>query len=76
MTLVGSKEDCDLCLDGDEVARLHCVLALTDDVILLRDLDTDHVRVNGQRVRRAVLLPNDTVAFGSREFRVQYEDDT
>jgi predicted component of type VI protein secretion system len=73
MTLVGRKADCDFPLQGDEVAELHCVFALVDGMLLLRDLDTDAVCVNNQRVRRAVLLHNDIVRIGSSEFRVRYE---
>jgi predicted component of type VI protein secretion system len=73
MTLVGRKADCDFRLDADGVAELHCVLALADGLVLLRDLDTDHIRVNNRRVRRAVLMHNDAVRIGSCEFRVNYE---
>jgi hypothetical protein len=73
MTLVGRKADCDLPLNAHGVADLHCVLAISDGLVLLRDLDTDRVHVNGQRVRRAVLLHNDVVRFGGWEFRVHYE---
>lgn len=73
MTLVGAKAGCDFQIDDEAVAPQCCVLALADGYLLLRDLDTDCIRVNGQRVRRAVLLDNDRVAIAGREFRVQYE---
>jgi hypothetical protein len=60
-------------VDGNEVASLCCVLAQADNFLLLRDLDTDSIRVNGQPVRRAVLLPDDRLTIGGCEFRVQYE---
>jgi hypothetical protein len=70
LTLVGSKEGCDFRVQGEEVAPVCCVLALSDGLLLLRDLETDSLRVNGQRVRRAILLPNDRLTIGNREFRV------
>jgi hypothetical protein len=73
MSLVGAKENCDLQVEGDGVAPLCCVLALTDGLLLLRDLDTDTIRVNGQRVRRAALLANDRLTVAGREFQVHYE---
>ena len=73
MVLVGSKSDCDIRIEGEGVPAMCCVVALTDDLVLLRDLDTDAIRVNGQRLRRAVLLPDDRLSIGSREFLVRYE---
>jgi hypothetical protein len=73
MILIGSKPGCDFLVGGEGVPALCCVLALVDDLVLLRDLDTDSVRVNGQRVRRAVLLPSDRLSIASCEFTVQYE---
>jgi pSer/pThr/pTyr-binding forkhead associated (FHA) protein len=55
---------------------MHCVIVKTDGLLLLRDLgSTNGTRVNGQRVRRAALLPNDQVAFASFKFRVMFGPD-
>ena len=71
LLVVGRKEDCDLRLDHKGVSKLHCVIVKTDGLLVLRDLgSTNGTRVNGQRVRRAALLPNDRLAFGSLHFRV------
>ncbi len=71
MTLVGRGEGCDLRLEHKSVSKLHCVLVKTDGLILLRDLgSTNGTRVNGQRVRRAALLPNDLLNIASLKFRV------
>jgi len=71
VTLVGRKEDCDLRLEHKSVSKLHCVLVKTDGLILLRDLgSTNGTRVNGQRVRRAALLPNDKVTIAGFQFKV------
>src|SRR5215468_9290318 len=73
ITLVGRKEDCDLRLDHKSVSKLHCVLVKTDGLLLLRDLgSTNGTRVNGQRVRRAALLPNDQLAIAGYKFRVHF----
>jgi pSer/pThr/pTyr-binding forkhead associated (FHA) protein len=73
LTLVGRKEDCDLRLDHKSVSKLHCVIAKTDGLLLLRDLgSTNSTRVNGQRVRRAALLPNDQLTIANYKFRVQF----
>src|SRR5438105_12759976 len=71
MTLVGRKEECDLRLDHKSVSKVHCVLVKTDGLLLLRDLgSTNGTRVNGTRVRRAALLPNDKISFANFHFRV------
>jgi pSer/pThr/pTyr-binding forkhead associated (FHA) protein len=73
MTLIGRKEDADVRLDHKSVSKMHCVIVKTDGLLLLRDLgSTNGTRVNGQRVRRAALLPNDQVAFASFKFRVSF----
>src|SRR5262245_27585761 len=73
LTLVGRKEECDLRLDHKSVSKLHCVLVKTDGLLLLRDLgSTNGTRVNGQRVRRAALLPNDQVMIAGFKFRVHF----
>jgi pSer/pThr/pTyr-binding forkhead associated (FHA) protein len=76
LTLVGRKEDCDLRLDHKSVSKMHCVLVKTDGLLLLRDLgSTNGTRVNGQRVRRAALLPNDQLTIAHFKFRVQLGPD-
>src|SRR5262249_16747871 len=71
MVLVGRREECDLNIDHKSVSKLHCVLVKTDGLLLVRDLgSTNGTRVNGQRVRRAALLPNDQLHVASVKFRV------
>ena len=71
LTLVGRKEDCDLRLDHKSISKQHCVIVKTDGLLLLRDLgSTNGTRVNGQRVRRAALLPNDQLSIANFKFRV------
>ena len=71
VTLVGRKEDCDLRLEHKSVSKLHCVIVKTDGLLLVRDLgSTNGTRVNGQRIRRAALLPNDKVTIASFHFKV------
>ncbi len=73
LTLVGRKEECDLRLDHKSVSKMHCVLVKSDGLLLLRDLgSTNGTRVNGHRVRRAALLPNDELTIAGYKFRVQF----
>src|SRR5947209_12234996 len=71
LTIVGRKEECDLRLEHKSVSKMHCVIVKTDGLLLLRDLgSTNGTRVNGTRVRRAALLPNDQVSIAHFTFRV------
>ena len=73
LTLVGRKEDCDLRLEHKSVSKMHCVIVKTDGLLLLRDLgSTNGTRVNGQRIRRAALLPNDHLTIAKYKFRVHF----
>jgi pSer/pThr/pTyr-binding forkhead associated (FHA) protein len=71
LVIIGRKEDCDLRLEHKSVSKMHCVIVKTDGLLLLRDLgSTNGTWVNGTRVRRAALLPNDQVSIAHFKFRV------
>jgi len=73
MTLIGRTEGCDVRLEHKSVSKMHCVIVKTDGLLLLRDLgSTNGTRVNGQRVRRAALLPNDQLTIATFKFRVAF----
>src|SRR3954449_3696931 len=76
LTVVGRKEECDLRLEHKSVSKMHCVIVKTDGLLLLRDLgSTNGTRVNGTRVRRAALLPNDQLSIANYKFRVHLGPD-
>lgn len=76
LVLVGRKDDCDIQLDHKSVSKQHCVIVKTDGLLLLRDLgSTNGTRVNGQRIRRAALLPNDQLNIASLRFKVAFSAD-
>ncbi len=73
LTLLGRDEDCDIRFEQKSISKLHCVIVKMDGVLLLRDLgSTNGTRINGQRVRRAAILPNDILALANVKFRVLY----
>jgi predicted component of type VI protein secretion system len=71
LLVVGRREDCDLRLEHKSVSKIHCVIVKTDGLLMLRDLgSTNGTRVNGTRVRRAALLPNDQLNIAGYKFRI------
>src|SRR5207245_324218 len=71
LIVIGRKEECDLRLEHKSVSKMHCVIVKTDGMLMLRDLgSTNGTRVNGTRVRRAALLPNDQLCIAHYKFRV------
>jgi pSer/pThr/pTyr-binding forkhead associated (FHA) protein len=73
LTLFGRDEDCDFRLNQKGVSKLHCVVVKTDGLLLVRDLgSTNGTRVNGQRIRRAALLPNDQLSIANIAFQVKF----
>jgi pSer/pThr/pTyr-binding forkhead associated (FHA) protein len=75
LVVVGRSDDCEVRIDHKSVSKRHCVLVTTDGLVLVRDLgSTNGTRVNGQRVRRAALLPNDQFAVAGFKFVVLFGD--
>jgi predicted component of type VI protein secretion system len=73
VTIVGRKDECDVAIDHKSISKQHCALVKTDGLIFVRDLgSTNGTRVNGQRVRRAALVPNDEIAFAAIKYRVAF----
>ncbi len=75
LTLIGRGDDCDLQIDHKSVSKRHCVLVKTDGLVLIRDLgSTNGTRVNGQRVLRGSLLPNDDLSVANFRFTLKFGD--
>lgn len=73
LVLFGRDEDCDIRMDHKSISKLHCVIVKTDGLVFIRDLgSTNGTRVNGQRVRRAALLPNDRVALANFKYQIKF----
>ena len=70
---VGRKPECDLMLKFPDVSSRHCELTFEDGYWVVTDKgSTNGVKVNGIRVRRKVVLPQDRLSVASQRFVVHY----
>ena len=73
---IGRQDDNDICLDDETVDRYHAVIERTaDDAFMISDVsgpDSQGVKVNGERRRRAVLAAGDTIDVGAARLRVAF----
>jgi pSer/pThr/pTyr-binding forkhead associated (FHA) protein len=84
--LVGRRSACDVTLKFADVSSRHCILTYDDGFWVADDCGSRNgVRVNGERVERKVLYPEDRISFASHRFVIHYtpegslppsEDDT
>lgn len=69
--LLGRHAECDIQLHSGKVSRRHCVIAIVNDELLIRDLgSTNGIRINGQRVTDGPLRDGDEVTIGNFSYRV------
>jgi len=72
--LLGRHQECDVQIDSRKISRRHCCIAQVENTLLIRDLDsTNGIKVNGERVREAHLVPGDEVTIGNLRYRVVSE---
>jgi adenylate cyclase len=70
---MGRRESCDICLKFPNVSGLHCELQYRSGHWILKDLNsTNGVKVNGIRVAKKVLHPEDTITIAKRSFVIKY----
>lgn len=70
--LLGRHAECDVQLHSGKVSRRHCVIAVVNEALVIRDLgSTNGVRINGERKIEGVLNDGDEVAIGNFCYRVR-----
>jgi pSer/pThr/pTyr-binding forkhead associated (FHA) protein len=71
-TTVGRAPECDICLNGSGISRMHARLRPLDYGIEVEDLkSTNGSFLNGQRVTVAIARIGDEIAFDELRFRVE-----
>jgi adenylate cyclase len=70
---VGRRASCDICLVFPNISGTHCELVYSEGTWIIRDLNsTNGIKVNGNRVQRKLLRPDDIITIGKREFVIHY----
>jgi hypothetical protein len=65
---IGREGDVDFCVPHPSVSRCHCEVWLTDDAVLVRDLDSRNgTFIEGERVQEAELTQGQTLRVGDIE---------
>lgn len=71
---VGRLESCDICLRLPNVSKTHCRFIFHNGFWWIEDLgSTNGVKVNGVRVTRKVLHPEDTITIAKRTYAIDYD---
>jgi FHA domain len=65
------RKGCDLILDNRLVSRRHAELKQLDDKLIIEDLESKNgTKVNGKKIRREFIAPNDIVSIGPISVRI------
>jgi Protein of unknown function (DUF3662)/FHA domain len=73
-TTIGRSRECDIVIDDPNVSRKHAEVRRTIDGWTVVDLEsTNGIKVNGRRVREAVLSPGDEITLGLVSIRFDEE---
>jgi pSer/pThr/pTyr-binding forkhead associated (FHA) protein len=76
VTVIGRRQECDLCIPLTVISRRHCELSRDQDVLRVRDLGSKNgTYVNGQKVPEASLKPGDTLRIGPVSFGIQIDNE-
>ena len=74
VTIIGRRQDCDLCVPLMVISRRHCALNMDGGVLTIRDLGSSNgTFVNGERIDEVNLSAGDKVSIGPLTFVVQID---
>lgn len=73
LTLLGQSPGCDVRLNVEQIAPLHCALFHTPSGVLLRDVSTKGgIRVNDQSIKECLLRDGDQIQIGPFRFLLKW----
>lgn len=74
VTVIGRREDCDLCIPLMIVSRKHCQLNIEEDTLNVRDLGSRNgTFINGRQIEASAVAPGDRIKIGPVSFAVQID---
>jgi pSer/pThr/pTyr-binding forkhead associated (FHA) protein len=74
--MIGRDAAADVCLEDSWVSHFQCIIDQDGTTLQVLDLGSRNgTFVNGVRIKRADLMPGNTLTVGRGEFVVQYERD-
>jgi pSer/pThr/pTyr-binding forkhead associated (FHA) protein len=72
--LIGRSQTAHVRLDGADLAEFQCMIERDEGSLSVADIAGGlGTSVNGHRIRRASLMPGDTLRVGKNDFMVEYE---
>ena len=72
VTVIGRRQDCDLCIPMMNISRRHCQINQDQNLLTIRDLGSRNgTIVNGQKIDETQLKPGDSVSIGTLDFHVK-----
>lgn len=70
---VGRRDSCDICLRFPNVSSFHCEFTFKNGCWIIEDNGSKNgVKVNGDRISKKVLHPNDLVSIAKHDFTLEY----
>jgi pSer/pThr/pTyr-binding forkhead associated (FHA) protein len=74
VTVIGRRQDCDLCIPLMVVSRKHCEINKTREALIIRDLGSSNgTYLNGKRITEAEVKPGDYLQIGPLAFGLQID---
>lgn len=74
ITIIGRRQDCDLCIPLMSVSRRHCQLNSNKETLTVRDLKSRNgTYLNGKRIDEATVQPGDYLKIGPLVFLLQID---
>ena len=74
VTVVGRRQDCDLCVPLMVISRRHCQITMEEEIVKIRDLGSRNgTFVNSERVDETLICAGDEIQIGPLKFVIRID---